>query len=213
VTSGSRREQRALQTRDEILTAARRRFAESGYAATTIRDVAAAAGVSVQTVYDSIGSKAALVRLLNDRLDEEADVGSIAAGLATAERPGDAVSIPGRITRRLVERCGDVVAVVLGGAGTSPELAEIAADGARRHRAGATAVAGRLEAFGALRAGLTAAEAAVTIAALADLRLALALRDELGLDGLEAWIVETTAHAVLTPRAAAAALRRTARGS
>jgi AcrR family transcriptional regulator len=45
-----RRELQARQTRTRILDAARGRFATVGYVATTIREVAAEAGVSVQTV-------------------------------------------------------------------------------------------------------------------------------------------------------------------
>ena len=74
----SRRERQARSTRDEILGAARRLFAERGYGRTTIRDVAEAAGVSAQTVYDSIGSKQALVARLNDLIDVEAGIGPIA---------------------------------------------------------------------------------------------------------------------------------------
>ena len=48
-------------TRRRILDAARRRFFEDGYAATTLRAVAAEAGVAVQTVYAVYGSKAAIL--------------------------------------------------------------------------------------------------------------------------------------------------------
>ena len=55
------REERAAVTRRRILDAARRRFFEDGYAATTLRAVAAEAGVAVQTVYAVYGSKAAIL--------------------------------------------------------------------------------------------------------------------------------------------------------
>ena len=48
----SLRERQAQLTRDEILKAARRLFADRGYTRTTVRDIAEAAGVSSQTVYD-----------------------------------------------------------------------------------------------------------------------------------------------------------------
>src|SRR3954451_9613741 len=78
----SRREQQAQQTREEILRAARRLFAERGYTRTSVRDVADAAGVSPQTVYDSIGSKPALVARLNDLIDEEAGIAQIAQAVS-----------------------------------------------------------------------------------------------------------------------------------
>ena len=82
----SLRERQAQLTRDEILKAARRLFAERGYAKTSVRDVAEAAGVSAQTVYDSIGSKQALVARLNDLIDAEAGVGAIGARTAPVRR-------------------------------------------------------------------------------------------------------------------------------
>ncbi|TCC47430.1 TetR family transcriptional regulator [Kribbella capetownensis] len=50
-------------TRDEILTAARRLFAERGYAGTTIRATAAAAAVDPSLVHHYIGTKEGLSRL------------------------------------------------------------------------------------------------------------------------------------------------------
>jgi AcrR family transcriptional regulator len=59
--SSKLRERRSQLTREEILLTARRLFAERGYARTSVRDIAREAGVSPQTVYDSIGSKSELV--------------------------------------------------------------------------------------------------------------------------------------------------------
>ena len=74
-----RRAVQAEQTRAEIVE--RRAPAVRCHTATrrtSVKDIAAAAGVSVQTVYDSVGSKADLVRRLNDLIDAEAGVGEIA---------------------------------------------------------------------------------------------------------------------------------------
>src|SRR6187399_1690196 len=75
----SRRRQQARQTRDDILAVARSRFLADGFAATTISAVAADAGVSVDTIYKTFGSKPGLVRAIHER------------GLA-GEGPGDAES-------------------------------------------------------------------------------------------------------------------------
>lgn len=56
-----RRAMQAQQTRAAVLSAARVLFAERGWAATGVRDVAAAAGVSVETVYATVGGKVALL--------------------------------------------------------------------------------------------------------------------------------------------------------
>jgi AcrR family transcriptional regulator len=52
------RDQQATLTRRTILTAARRLFAERGYAATSLRLLAPTAGVSPQTIYTTYGSEA-----------------------------------------------------------------------------------------------------------------------------------------------------------
>ena len=194
-----RRALQAEQTRRDILRAARRRFATQGYAATSLKDVAGDAGVSVQTLYDSIGSKADLVRRLNDLVDAEANVGEIAATIGTEEDPRALAAIPARITRRLLERCDDILRAALTGAQAEAELGAIVDEGGRRHRSGAGAVASRLAALGRLRPQLSVDEAAVTIAAIADYRLAMILIDDhhFDLDRVEDWIADTTARAVL----------------
>jgi AcrR family transcriptional regulator len=198
----SRRALQAEQTRDDILQAARRRFADVGYAATSLKDIAADAHVSVQTVYDSVGSKPDLVRRLNDLMDREAEVGEIARTIGTETDPAALARVPARVTRRLVERCGDILRACLAGSQAEPDLLPLIEEGGRRHRAGAQATAGRLAALGALRDDLPTDDAARTIAALADFRLALVLVEDHGLDldQLEAWIGDTTARAVLAPR-------------
>src|SRR3954470_19884269 len=58
------REEQARRTRLAILDAARLLFTEQGYAATTIAQIAAGAGVAVDTVYAAVGTKPVLARLL-----------------------------------------------------------------------------------------------------------------------------------------------------
>ena len=69
------RAEQARRTRAAVLDAAERCFAERGYAAATMKDVAAQAGVAVQTVF-SQGSKASLLLACVDRAvvgDDEDD--------------------------------------------------------------------------------------------------------------------------------------------
>jgi AcrR family transcriptional regulator len=54
-------EQQRRESRRRVVTAASRCFLDAGYAATTIGDVARAAGVAVQTVYSAVGGKADLL--------------------------------------------------------------------------------------------------------------------------------------------------------
>ena len=62
----SRRQEQALENRRAVLEAARLMFLERGYAATTVGAIAAAAGVSVETVYKAFGNKPGLVKAVVD---------------------------------------------------------------------------------------------------------------------------------------------------
>jgi AcrR family transcriptional regulator len=57
----TRRQQQARENRRRILAAAERLFADKGYGNTTIADVAAAAGVAVETVYATFKNKITLL--------------------------------------------------------------------------------------------------------------------------------------------------------
>ena len=63
--SSSRQEQ-AKRNRSTILEAARRLFLDRGFAATTMPDIASAAGVSVQTVYKVFRNKPGLAKAVFD---------------------------------------------------------------------------------------------------------------------------------------------------
>jgi AcrR family transcriptional regulator len=194
-----RRALQAEQTRSDILAAARARFARDGYASTSLKDIAADAGVSVQTVYDSVGAKADLVRTLNDFIDREAQIGEIAMLIVTEADPAVIARLPARVTRRLVERCGDILRAVVTGVQVEPGLVPLVEEGGRRHRAGTNAVAGRLAGLGALRPDLSVGDAATAIAALADFRVAIVLLDEyaMSFDALEVWMGDAIARVVL----------------
>lgn len=56
------RADRAARTRHDVLAAARALFLEKGYVAATVAEVAARAGVAVDTVYTSVGRKPELLR-------------------------------------------------------------------------------------------------------------------------------------------------------
>lgn len=64
----SARVERAGDTRAQIVQTAQNLLLEGGYPAMTVASLAATAGVSPQTVYNSIGGKAAVVKAVYDRL-------------------------------------------------------------------------------------------------------------------------------------------------
>jgi AcrR family transcriptional regulator len=128
------REERALVTRRRILEAARQRFFEDGYAATTLRAVAEEAGVAVQTIYAVFGSKAAIL----------AELRALAVNLPEADGELQAAIAEPTLERRLArfarsirnrwELAGDIVRVDQDAVRVDPSLrAGIAAADARRH--------------------------------------------------------------------------------
>ena len=60
------RTRQAAATRRAVLDAARELFTTTGYAGTTVADVARLAGVSVDTVYTSVGRKPELLLAVHD---------------------------------------------------------------------------------------------------------------------------------------------------
>ena len=108
---GTVRAERAGSTRRAITEAARRRFRASGYAATTMREIADEAGVAVQTVYATFGSKANILRAL--RLDVIGDEEADAAWADALVAPDNEAAIDAfaRSIRLRWEHGADVVAI------------------------------------------------------------------------------------------------------
>jgi AcrR family transcriptional regulator len=156
----NRREIAAADTRREILRAARQLFSQRGYANTSVQQIAEESGVAVQTIYSSIGSKAALLLALNDLIDEEAGVAELAAELAAETDPAQLIARGVHLTRQLNERCGDVIRVLLSAEPAEPDVAAVVADGMRRHEHGAATLARQLGTLGALDSDMTPQRAA-----------------------------------------------------
>lgn len=189
----SRRAMQAAQTRADILQAARRQFAQNGYAGASLKQIAMDANVAVQTVYDSVGSKAELVRGLNDLIDEEAQIDEIVAELFRETDPARILATPARVTRRIVERSGDIARTCINAAHSEPELAAVIAEGRRRHRMAMTMIVTRLREVSEIPLRLPDAELARAMSILSDVQPAIMVVDDYGFefDALERWIAST----------------------
>lgn len=106
--------------------------------------------MAVQTIYSSVGSKAALVLALNDRVDEEADGARLGAGVLAETDPPQMIAKAIHLTRQVNERCGDLIQALLSAVPAEPDVAATFADGMRRHETGVSAMTQRLAALGAL---------------------------------------------------------------
>jgi hypothetical protein len=145
-------------------------------------------------VYDSVGSKQALVARLNDVIDSEAGIPAIAGAAARSSDPAEVVATSAKITRSILESCGDIVHALVTAAAAEPDLEPALAEGQRRHVQGAATVVGLLEGLDALDESVGRKAAVDTLAVISDVRFALVLRESYGwsLDRVEEWIASTS---------------------
>jgi AcrR family transcriptional regulator len=156
----TRREQQAQATREAIVAAARTLFVRDGYAATSVRAIAAEAGVSDQTIYAAFGSKRALLTALWNALDVNAGVMELRDRLQAAHGdPGRQLDLIIGFDMQLFERSADVIEAARRAGDAEPELSNIAVEGRERGRRGRETVMAAWERAGVLRADLTLKEA------------------------------------------------------
>jgi AcrR family transcriptional regulator len=197
----SRRELQAAQTRRDIVAAARTLFAQQGYAKTSVAQIADAASVSVQTIYDSVGSKRAIVLALNDLVDEIAGVGPLAVQIEAATDAAEILRLTVMISRQINERAEDLVRLAWGAAAVEPELAAMRDESLRRHREGVQGVVRKLAGMEALAAGMAQDHAADVFAAMTTPQVARTFVFDFGwsFDHWQDWTVATLCSLVLKP--------------
>ncbi len=128
----TRRDIAAEATRQEILAAARRLFVERGYAPTSMADIADAAGVSIPTIYASVGPKPALLRALSTSLNLAIGRPQGMVRVTHEADPIELLRLIAHVGRELQERFGDLIAALRLAAAVEPEVAE-AIKGARQN--------------------------------------------------------------------------------
>jgi AcrR family transcriptional regulator len=142
------RRAQARATRERILETARTLFVERGYAPVSVADVAAAAGVSVPTVFAGFTSKANLLK----EATETSLVGD-ADAVPLHDRPPMRHVAEAPTARELLERLAALIAeaaprvapvygVLHAAADADPEIARLAATLDEQRLAGATRLAG-----------------------------------------------------------------------
>ncbi len=167
-----RRTAQAAGTRAEIVMAAGRLMLERGYVGTSVAAIAAEAGVVVQTIYNSVGSKAELLAAVLDRVAAEPGAPALLSG-ATRERIAEArtatgvIRILARSSALVNERTSGILRIVSEAAVVDPDVGEFEQkrDAARLHGFGEVAAA--LREKRGLRGGISDHEAAATMWALA----------------------------------------------
>src|SRR6201996_3605687 len=180
-TQGSRRRyqspnraEQARQTRARICAAAPGQCLAVGYAGTTIKAVAAAAGVSVPTVEAIFGTKARLLKAAIDvaTAGDDAPVAMLdrswaAAAGATPDPEGFVIGFAAVLTAA-AERAAGLVLAALDAAAQDPEIGAVAAQLAGQREVMAAWLVDGLRQRAALRDGLDRAEAVDTVWLLMD---------------------------------------------
>jgi AcrR family transcriptional regulator len=150
------REQQAKRTRERILQAARETFREQGYGATTLADVAGAAGVAEPTVRAVFKTKPNLVehllRLAVRGSDDEVQLQQREA-FQQVLASNDADTLLDRLAEfaeTVHRRSWDVLEIVRGAAGSDPAIAELHEQRLRARHANQRTIANRLHELRAL---------------------------------------------------------------
>jgi AcrR family transcriptional regulator len=200
------RSEQAALARRRILDAGHAAFVAHGYAGTTLAGVAAAAGVSVQTVYNAVGGKPALLKAVYDVVlagdDEPVPMAERPAARAMLAAADGREFLAGYAVmgRQIAERVQPLVMVLLAqGVAGDTDLQAFADTVEDERAAGTRAVAGLVaERFG-LRTGLDVTGAADVLWALTapDLADRLVQRRGWGWERFEAWLGATMADALL----------------
>jgi AcrR family transcriptional regulator len=187
-------------TRRAILDGARQVFAERGFAGTSMKTLAEASGVAVQTIYSTFGSKAGVLAAMVDLVDEESGVHELAPRMRQETDPGAAIALFARLRRQIRERCGDIIQILRSGAAADPEVASVWHEGMRRRRIGLGFMMEQLGAHGALKAGLTPERAADIAAALVVDEVCDVLVDQRGwsFDDYESWLAAAMTTLILS---------------
>jgi AcrR family transcriptional regulator len=182
-----RREQ-AQATRLRILEAARTLFIDRGYAAVTVHDIAAAAGVAYPTVYAIFRTKPALARGIIEAAFEVEDVGHLIAEARASRDPEVWLRTVATVSRRLNERFASVIRFMRESG--DPDLHGDALKlEARRYRTQSD-LGAMLRSSGRLRSDVSPAEAVALIWAMSgpDMYARLVLERRWSSARFEAWL-------------------------
>lgn len=182
------RQAAARRRRQAILTAGARLFLERGYVATTMAEIAAEAGVALDTVYAVVGRKPSLFRLLIEMAisgtDEPVPAEArdyVLAIHAEADAAGK-LQLYASAMASIHARLAPLIRVLSAAAAADPELSAMWTEIAKRRARNMRLLVRELETTGSLREDLSVDEAADVIWAMNAPEFYLLLVDERGWD-------------------------------
>jgi AcrR family transcriptional regulator len=185
------REERAVQTRDRIVAAARELFASQGFAATTVAMIAKRAGVAAPTVYATVGSKAAIVGEMIAELEAEVDRDRWGSRILAEPDPRRKLALYASFLRSLYSNGHDMWAAAISAA-TDPAVVELHSHGEREARLWLVPIVDALDEAGELAEHLSRAQAVERAWMLTALELYFRGTTGLGWtdDQYESWLAE-----------------------
>jgi AcrR family transcriptional regulator len=211
-----RREQQARRTRARIIAAAAERFLARGYAMTTMRAVAADAGVSLPTVELAFGTKA---RLLKAAIDvaiagDDEPVPMLAREWAVRAQamtsPAEFVAVFAEVLTDSAQRAAGLTLAALEAARADPasidgDIAAVADQLMAQRQVMATWLVDRLLQLASLRSGVDHADAVDTVWMLMDPAVFCRLTGDRGWSAgrFRDWFTDSTLHLLLHQKAEA----------
>jgi len=181
----------------EILNAARVLFAERGFAATSMAAIAEEASAAVQTIYDSVGSKAAVLASMTELIEQP--VAEIWVQSETTIEAKDMLALAIRLTRTINEQSGDILALLSSAASTEQSAADALREGKRNHIEGTRRWIEMMAERKMLNPAVTVDYAATTFGILTVWTVWRELTVDFGLsyDQAEGWITDSLSQLIL----------------
>ncbi len=194
----SRRRARADENRQHIIDVARELIVERGYHATTIADIAHAADVHADTVYQLVGRKPTVLRELVEQaisgvsIPVDAEARDYVIALRSEADPLRKLAIYARATRSIHERLAPLLRSLRDAAVTEPEALEVWREITDRRAANMRRLVDDLRLAGGVRDDLTVDVAADTIWVTNSPEVFLMLTVERGwsADAYEHWLID-----------------------
>jgi AcrR family transcriptional regulator len=195
----TRRDEYAQATRQAILDAARKLFAERGYFATKVDDIAALARVAPATVYAVSGGKQGLLNTLIDIWSLDPIVKASLDRVEKLDDPVETLRFVAAVVRQMREEFGDIMRVLLNTAPHDPAVAKSLAAGTARYRDAFQQLVRRLQKLNALREGMDPATALDVLWFYLGYSGLFVLHDDNGwsYDRAEQWLYEECCRALL----------------
>ncbi len=162
----ARRADQAAATQAAIVAAARAEFMANGYAATAVADIAAAAGVNVDTVYASVGRKPRLMLAVIDATLANADhpvaveQRDYVQAVLAAPTARDKLATYAAALARIMPKVSPLFDALAQAALTDPECATLRDSIGARRAANMRQLAANLRSTGGLRSDLSDTEVA-----------------------------------------------------